>query len=641
MMGSTSHDRVACAFGPLHLVACALLVALAKWLGWAECWGLAAQHAVHGLLGFLVAFHLRLVRGAEREAEELAAAGPRAHELFEGDEGVLNERGRALVQFERFLLPAATVVVAVIEAAAAIWLWRSVGQLSATAGPQLLPLSICLFIASFAFFLIGRYAAGLSATSFGEMVRAPAGYALLSAAFTFLAALAASGAYLLRGAELGFLENTALVAGRVISAGMCVLALEKVGIVVACLYSPSRRGTSAMVYRSRLAELLVAPEQFVHGVTDVLDYQFGFRVSETWFFGVLVRAVAPLLALQLAALALVSCLVIVNPGEVAIVETWGAPKGGDLRAGLHLKLPWPVQTVQRLNATRIREVRIGLPAAVSGPPRAESAVPGLWQSAGEWAAVFVSASRSAAPSRWETLPADGRVAAPSVSLLIADVQVHYRVRSARAYLYNHTQPERLLEGIVRRCSVGYFATHDGAGLLQADREKIASALAGAIQSRTDSLVPPLGIEVLSVAIIRLQPPVAVVNAYQDVIAELQRRAARLSEAEAYYHRIVPDAEGAAAELRGEAMAFRSSNVARAEATGGLFKQRLALHAANPRLYRYFTYLDRLEKALVDARKIVVAGGGPEQVVSLDLKQGFGPELLDVGLPGTDTSGKKD
>ncbi|MBT4817462.1 MAG: protease modulator HflK, partial [Lentisphaerae bacterium] len=418
-------------------------------------------------------------------------------------------------------------------------------------------------------------------------------------------------------------------------------AVEKAGIVVAALYGPRHSGPPAAVYRSRLAELLVAPEQFVHGVTDVLDYQFGFRVSDTWFFRVLVRAVVPLLALQLGVLGVVSCFVIVNPGEVAIVERWGAPREGDLGPGLHGKLPWPIETVRRLNAARIRDVRIGVPTPDLTGSHAEGRVPGLWRSAGDWAAVFVSASHSAGAPRVGEATGKGRATAPSASLLVADVHVHYRVKSPRAFLYNHAEPQALLEGTVRRCALAYFATHDGAALLQTDRERIASSLAKAIQRRVDSGALPLGVEVLSVAIIRLQPPPAVVDAYQDVVAELQRRTARMSEADAYYHRIVPYAEGIAAERRGEAMAFRSSKVARAEGVGALFKQRLALHSANPRLYRYFSYLDRLERSLGDARKVVVVGGGSEQVISLDLKQEFGPELLDVGLPGATGTGNRE
>ena len=63
-----------------------------------------------------------------------------------------------------------------------------------------------------------------------------------------------------------------------------------------------------------------------------LDYQFGFKVSETWFYRFFEKALGWLLLLQLGALVLSTCVVFIEAGEQGLLEHFGKPRGEPLAA---------------------------------------------------------------------------------------------------------------------------------------------------------------------------------------------------------------------------------------------------------------------------------------------------------------------
>ena len=69
------------------------------------------------------------------------------------------------------------------------------------------------------------------------------------------------------------------------------------------------------MYESRLVGLLGQPEGLITTAAQALDYQFGFKVSETWFYRFFERALGWLLLLQVAALLLSTCVVFIDAGR--------------------------------------------------------------------------------------------------------------------------------------------------------------------------------------------------------------------------------------------------------------------------------------------------------------------------------------
>ena len=269
-------------------------------------------------LGVLVAavswFQMRLEdneRLEKLEFDELARARGTTT-LFETKDAETFPAQRAREQFERFFVPIFTALLFVAEALGAYFMWRGVSrdapynQLNQPVGMAALALFGLLALV---LFLLGKFSATIARIENHRLLRPSASWLLLSAYLCFLVALG------IVGVETGFVRTDFFVA-QALCALLAVLALETLVALILEMYRPRLKGrVSRPLYDSRLVGLLGHPEGLVTTAAQALDYQFGFKVSETWFFQVLQRYFGVLILIQLGVLLLSTCVVFIDPGE--------------------------------------------------------------------------------------------------------------------------------------------------------------------------------------------------------------------------------------------------------------------------------------------------------------------------------------
>ncbi|MEO1513029.1 MAG: SPFH domain-containing protein, partial [Planctomycetota bacterium] len=171
-------------------------------------------------------------------------------------------------------------------------------------------------------------------------LRAGASYAVGTALLGLLLAIAhfldliADQDALLRAAQL------------IVPGVMIALGAEFVLNFVLNLYRPRRPGEEDRpAFDSRLLGLLAAPDKIAENVGEALNYQFGVRVTETWFYR-LVKVWWP--AFVGAAVLVVwsmTAFVVIREDQRAIILANGRPVAENVGSGLHLKWPWPFGTV--------------------------------------------------------------------------------------------------------------------------------------------------------------------------------------------------------------------------------------------------------------------------------------------------------
>ena len=313
--------------------------------------------ALAAALSAFVWARVRLGRRADEEQRERERfrQDRAGQSLFAGDDEVTDPFtvGRTRDQFERWLVPAATLGLAAGLGGWAWWLFGP-GHLPAAAPARPLLAAALLAAQAFVLFLLSRFLLGLSRHEPQRLTRGPAvalGLACLAALVGVVGAVAVEA-----GQPL-----VDRLAGRVLAVGLGLLAVEMLWHFIWELYRPRRRGAINRAYESRLGGLLTDPGAWVKNVGGALDYQFGFKVSETWLYRFLEGALLPLVVFQLLALYLLSCLVFLGPEEAGIVERFGKPRAGgwELSSGMHCKWPWPFETVRRFPVKRIQTITIG------------------------------------------------------------------------------------------------------------------------------------------------------------------------------------------------------------------------------------------------------------------------------------------
>lgn len=586
---------------------------------------LLAAAAVSALVAARYGLERRAIE--ERQDAERARFERPDSALFgaEAEEGEPLSAARARAQFEAVVARAAAPLLALGQGLAAWRLQRLLaGALPAEPTGRLGAASL-LAAQAFLLFLAGRYLIGLARAPERRLVRGPGALLGLSAFAALLGAAAAIAGH------AGWAPADR-VAASVFTGLLALLAVENLLGFIADLYRPRRRDEPPRAsYESRLARLLAEPAGWIGDAARSLDYQFGFKVSETWFYRFLRGALAPLALFQLLILYLMSSVVVLGAHEEAIIERWGAPRaetagGWRLGPGLHFKRPWPFETVRRYPARRIQTLFVGFRHAADRPRPTTL----LWTRP-HYAEEdqFLLASRGVGGGE-ETAAEPGRgveAAAAPVNLLSFNIPIEYRITDLRRFAYGFSDPAAMLERLAYRTLTRALIARDLADVLGPERMETARVLRENLQREADRL--GLGVEIVFVGLHGVHPPVPIADAFEDVVGALEQREARILEARAYRHRRLPLAEAEARRIVREAEAQRVRRTLLAEAEAAQFESRRSAAERAPAVFRNWYHLRTVREALRDARIFVAAAAPTDEVIQFNFEEPLPTGIFDL------------
>lgn len=603
----------------------------------------AAARYVHSLAGHVAAVHLGLgmlvafvswfqLRLEEQEAEErlemeemIRSKGQAA--LFETDESELLPARRAREQFERYFVPIFTLLLCGLQGAGTWWLWRWLDR--QTLPPVSPPLVAMSFFGLFALilFLVGKFASTLARLENQRLLR-PGGDMVLFGAYVCMLAAAA-----VVGVEAGWPRTDFWVA-KVLVVVLGLVAVETALNLILEVYRPRLKGERPRpVYESRFVGLMSRPEGLVTTAAEALDYQFGFKVSETWFYRFFERALGWLLLLQLGVLLLSTCFVVVDPGQQALLERWGRPAGDRalLGPGLHVKWPWPVEKVYRFRTDEIQTLTVGIEPEEHEPGVKDTRTV-VWTVAHGKEDLFMVAAREAAGQR----PAGEEArTAPPVSFLVVNVPIHFQIEDVRQWAYGHKDPAALLESLATREIVRYLVSADFNEIMSTGRARAAEELRARIQREAERL--RLGVRIVFVGLQGIHPPVKVAPEFAKVVSAWHTRQARILDAQAEAIRTNALAAAQAFVLTNRAWAERVQLERLSLARAAAFTNQEPAFRAAPSVYPLRLYLQRFVPAVAGARKYVLWTTNVQDVIQVDLQDRIRQELLDVALPSSRTS----
>lgn len=562
----------------------------------------------------LVASRLRLLGIEQDEQRALSAAAANADvtNLFqrtEETEALSIARTRA--QFERFVVPMTAPALACLLGFCA-WAFRGAVPLSSSDVIPTLHVAALLAGESFPLFLLGRYLIGLARHQDSRLTKGPGVWLCITSAACLTAALALLVAdYVYPRADTFMTLSLVLV--------LAVLAVEQLLNGIGELYRPGGNMGLTTSYESRLAALAADPAPWVNNVAKAVDYQFGFNVSESWFFRFLQGALLPLLLFQAAALYALSTMVFIGPHETGILERYGAPLDDDwqLDSGFHWKRPWPVEQVRRFPTKLLHRVHAG--RMPTGDHAHGAGEPILWTSSHHDAEdLFLTAARTAA---------DPGGAVP-VAFVNIDIPVEYQIQDIRKYAYSCSDPIQLMRQIIDRAIIRETSSHDLVELITTDRQATSDRLRENLQKLTDEL--DLGLKILSVGVQGLHPPQAVAGSFEASLAAAEEKKASITAARAYAQRQEPLASAKADALLRKAQAYTNRRKTVSEAEEQQFNRLFKLHAASPTVFRNRRYLRVMTRALENTRKYIVSARSADEVIELNFEEQLPSTLFDLG-----------
>ncbi len=569
-------------------------------------------------LGMLVAivswFQMRLEENERLEKLEFdeLTRSKGGSTLFEtkDTEGFPAQRSRE--QFERFFVPVFTVLVLIIEAVSAFMLWRWFSK-----NPILVELKQpTTTLASFAFFalglfMVGKFSATIARLENHRLLRPGAGWVLLGA---YLCAVVALGTI---GVLIGYPKTDFYVA-EILSGLLGLVALETLINLILEIYRPRVKGKVARpLYESRLVGLLGQPEGLITTAAQALDYQFGFKVSETWFYRFFEQHLGGIILLQIAALFLSTTMVFIDPGEQALLEHFGKRTNMVLGPGGHLKWPWPIDKVYRYRTEQVQSFIVG---SQPDPALANQKVI-LWTTVHAKEENFVVANRDQ-----NLLSTNDVAATPAVSLLTVSIPVQFQITNLVDWVYQVENATNVLESLATREVVRYLAGADFGGIMSHERGAAADALRDRIQNASDGY--KLGAKILFVGLQDIHPPQKVAGDYEKVVGAGQTKLAAILAAQADDIKTNALATASATNIVDVAEGNRTKTEISAYAKAALFTNQIPAFEAAPSIYLERTYLQTFAKATANARKYVLLTTKTHDVLQFDLQTKIREDLLE-------------
>jgi regulator of protease activity HflC (stomatin/prohibitin superfamily) len=532
--------------------------------------------------------------------------------LFEtkDTEGFPAQRSRE--QFERFFVPVFTGLLLLIEAISAILLWRWLSRLPAVPEMKEPMVAASLFAGvALGFFLFGKFSSTIARLENRRLLRPIANWLLLGAYICLAVALGAAGV------AAGYTQADFYIA-KILTILLGLLSIETAIALILEIYRPRVKGrVSRPLYDSRLVGLLGQPESVFTTAAQTLDYQFGFKVSETWFYQFLKEALGWLILLQVGIFLLSTCMVFVDPGEQALVEHFGKPTGTVLGPGGHLKWPWPIEKVYRFRTDEVQSFIVG-----SQPdPAFASQTTILWtvQHANEQ--NFLVANRDQ-----NLLSTNEANATPAVSLLTVSIPVQFQITNVLDWAYKNENATNLLDDVATREVVRFLAGADLNAIMSSERNAAAEDLRDRIQAAADA--HQLGAKILFVGLQDIHPPQKVAGDYEKVVGATQSKLAAILAAKADEIQTNALARAAATNIVDVAQGNRTKTEIQAFAKATLFTNQIPAFEAAPSVYPEWKYLQTWSRATVNARKYVLLTTNTHDVLQFDLQDKIRQDLLE-------------
>ncbi len=246
---------------------------------------------------------------------------------------------------------------------------------------------------------------------------------------------------------------------------------------------------------------------------------------------------------------------VVPTGHQVVVERLGYPLPDPADAGLHLRLPPPLERVVLVDVDRVRS---------------ESIV--------DQGATLLCGDQS---------------------MLSAEGSLQWRVADARAFAYAVTDPSALLSDLGHAALVEAVAHLGVDEVLTTGRAALEQQVAAQAQEAADAAGLGVRIEGVHIATAAVPPPVT--DAFLDVISAEEEKRTAINEAEAYAADVLPRTRGEALGRIEQSQGEAARIEARADADFAEFAALVEGGARAPALIRFGLAHDRLAAALAPAR----------------------------------------
>ncbi len=284
----------------------------------------------------------------------------------------------------------------------------------------------------------------------------------------------------------------------------------------------------------------------------------------------------------------------IGTGEKGVVLLFGKVNS-ITEPGLNYRLPRPFMSHMVVNTLRVRQAEIGY------REREKTRIP---------------------------VPSEALMLTGDENIVEVQLFVQYTVQDPVKFLFGAKEPETALRasaeialrGVVGENTIDYTMTEG--------REEIQRKVESYLQKLMNNY--NTGLLIKQAALLVVDPPGQVKEAFHDVVRAWEDRERVMTEAQGYREDVVPKARGQAQQEIREAEAYKAQRVIRAKGDAQRFSTLLQEYSKAPAVTKERLYLESVERFLPAPKKIIMDSGDSKVLPLLPLS---GIEHLNVPRTG--------
>ena len=292
------------------------------------------------------------------------------------------------------------------------------------------------------------------------------------------------------------------------------------------------------------------------------------------------------LALLLAA---GSCFYTVDDKQQAVVTTFG--KVTDVTdAGLHFKIPFGIQRVEKVDVNVYQKIELG------------------YTSTGD--------------DMYATNTNESTMITGDYNIVNVDFFVEYKITDPAKYLYSSNQPEQILRNLIQSQVRNVVGSTSVDAVLTDGKENIQIQVKELVTQILDEY--DIGLTLVDVRIQDSEPPTQdVIEAFKAVETAKQQAETVVNDAKAYQNAQLPDAQAQADKLIQNAEYLKQARINDATEQVAMFTAMYEEYALNPEITRSRMYYEAISEILPGVKLYINTGDSSDVNMLLPLESVVG------------------
>ncbi len=303
-------------------------------------------------------------------------------------------------------------------------------------------------------------------------------------------------------------------------------------------------------------------------------YEINPKAKKKFNLGINTKIIWTVIIGVLIVVGLFTSVYTVDQTEYAILTTFGRPSSDIIGSGLKFKLPFPIQNVHKLSKETF-SLTLGYKEVGNNMVANE---------------------------------AESKMITGDENIILADLEVQWKIVDPIAFLYNTNNPETILYNATSSSLRNVIGSSTVDDALTDGRTKIINDIRENLIELSNNY--KLGVSIINVNLQDVDLPTSEVDAaFKSVTDAREERITKINEATKYRNEKINQVEGEQAAILSRAEGEKISTIEKAKGDVAKFNAIYSEYKINPEITRYRLTVQALELAYKDANLIIVDDSG--------------------------------